>query len=101
VKEEIGWNDQEKRAVEPEERDNEDGMDFTMVQGGRRDPRAYTHTHIYIYIYIYTYIYTYIAQPRRVVFLGFVPGRLPLILQTANNTPRIRRFVRERNGTLY
>jgi len=70
-------------------------MDSTMVQEGWRDPRAY------IYIYIYIYIYTYVAQPRRVVFLGFVPGRLPLILQTANNTPRTRRFVRERNGTLY
>lgn len=35
-------NDQEERAVEPEERDDEDGVDSSTVQGGRRDtPRAY------------------------------------------------------------
>lgn len=86
VKEEIGWNDQEERAVEPEERDDEDGVGFHAGARRMEGPAR---------IYIPTR-----HKPRRVVFLGFVPGRLPLILQTANNTPRARLFA-ERNGTLY
>lgn len=81
VKEEIGWNGQEERAVEPEERDDEDGTDSTAV----REEDGGTRAHIYTY-----------AAPTAACGLPrlFVPGRLPLILQTANNTPRARRFVR-------
>lgn len=91
-KEEIGWNGYEER--EQSNLRNETtrmAVDSTTVRGGWRDPRAY------IYI-VYIYLRGTIAACGLPQLRTQPP--VPLILQTANNTPRARLFA-ERNGTLY